>query len=45
MTFEVDARHLYKFSDKIYCQLIYFPVEIITCFDFVIQELYQQEIV
>ena len=40
--FEVSGLHLKEFDREMYYQFIYFPAEMISCFDFVIKTLYEK---
>ena len=40
--FEVDGRHLREYDQELYLRLIYFPAEMISCFDFVLRDLYSK---
>lgn len=44
-TFDINAEHISQYSMELYLQLIYFPVEIITCFDKVLHDLYEKEFI
>ena len=39
--FEVDGRHIYADNRELYMQFIYYPVEMISCFDQVLKDLYE----
>jgi DNA replicative helicase MCM subunit Mcm2 (Cdc46/Mcm family) len=39
--FEVKGTHLKEFNQEIYYQFIYFPAEMISCFDAVLKTLYE----
>jgi DNA replicative helicase MCM subunit Mcm2 (Cdc46/Mcm family) len=40
--FEVQGTHLKEFDREVYYQFIYFPAEMISCFDFVLKNLYEK---
>lgn len=40
--YEVQGTHLKEFDQEIYYQFIYFPAEMISCFDFVLKSLYDK---
>ena len=40
--FEVEGKHLKEFDKELYLQLVYFPAEMISCFDQVIRDLYER---
>lgn len=42
IVFEVDGRHLLAANRRLYLQFIYYPVEMISCFDQVIKDLYEK---
>ena len=39
--FEVDGRHIYADNRELYMQFIYYPVEMISCFDQLLKDLYE----
>lgn len=39
--FEVKGTHLKEYNQEIYYQFIYFPAEMISCFDLVLKSLYE----
>ena len=39
--FEVDGRHLYEADRNIYMQFVYYPAEMISCFDHVLKNIYE----
>ena len=38
--FEIEGKHIREFDRELYLQLVYFPAEMISCFDTVIRDLY-----
>jgi DNA replication licensing factor MCM4 len=40
--FEVDGRHLYEADRSLYMQFIYYPAEMISCFDHVLKDVYDK---
>lgn len=43
--FEVDGRHIKDFDKELYLQFIFFPAEMICCFDDVIKDLYEKNFI
>jgi DNA replicative helicase MCM subunit Mcm2 (Cdc46/Mcm family) len=41
-TFSVDGRHIKEFDRELYLQFIFFPAEMISCFDDLIKELFEK---
>lgn len=41
-TFAVDGRHIKEFDRELYLQFVFFPAEMISCFDDVLKELYEK---
>jgi DNA replication licensing factor MCM4 len=42
LLFEVNAAHLHEFDSQLYLMFVYFPAEMISCFDAVLRELFQR---
>jgi DNA replication licensing factor MCM4 len=40
--FEVDGRHIKEFDRELYLQFVYFPAEMISCFDDVLKALFEK---
>ena len=41
-TITIDGYHLFECNSQLYVQLIHFPIEIITCFDDVLRDIYDK---
>lgn len=42
VTFRINASHLMEYDREMYYQLIYFPAEMISCFDMALKNVFQQ---